>query len=44
MPTADEERYASLVQALAAIASEPAEQARLLPTLTRIASETRRGF
>ena len=43
MPTPDEDRYASLVQALAAIASEPAEQARLLPALTRIASETRGG-
>ena len=43
MPTPDEDRYASLVQALAAIASEPAEQARLLPALTRIASETRAG-
>jgi hypothetical protein len=43
MTTPDEDRYASLVQALALIASEPAEQARLLPALTRIASETRRG-
>jgi hypothetical protein len=33
MPTSDEDRYAGLVQALAAIASEPAEQARLLPAL-----------
>lgn len=43
MPTPDEDRYASVVQALTAIASEPAEQARLLPALTRIASETRAG-
>lgn len=43
MSTPDHDRYASLVQALTAIASEPAEQARLLPALTRIASETRAG-
>lgn len=43
MPTPDEDRYAILVQALAAIASEPTEQARLLPQLTRIASEARTG-
>lgn len=44
MTTPDEDRYASLVHALAVIASEPAEQARLLPQLTRIASETRAGM
>jgi len=43
MATTDEDRYASLVQALTVIASEAAEQARLLPALTRIAAETREG-
>jgi len=37
----EQDRYTSLVQALAAIASDATEQARLLLTLTRIASESR---
>lgn len=43
MATADDDRYTSLVHALAVIASEAKEQARLLPALTRAASETRGG-
>jgi hypothetical protein len=39
----DSDGYASLVEALAAIAAEPTEQARLLSLLTRVASELRRG-
>ncbi len=43
MLASNEDRYASLVDALAAVAAEPAEQIRLLPSLMRIASEIRQG-
>jgi hypothetical protein len=43
MPVSAPDGYASLIEALAAIAAEPAEQARLLSLLTRVASELRRG-
>jgi hypothetical protein len=43
MSGSDEAAYVSLVDALNAIAAEPAAQARLLPALTRVASEMRRG-
>lgn len=40
---APDARYAGLIEALAAIAAEPAEQARHLALLARVASELRRG-
>jgi hypothetical protein len=44
MPVSDHpDGYANMIEALAAIAAEPAEQARLLASLTRVARELRRG-